>query len=330
MVQCPTFVLIRGLAAVLVFLAGNWTPADCATHRVLTRESERRELFQHDGGSFRPVWEARALFDVDWSRTDEPVIVGVDADGNAERVELSIPGGRYLSVLGVSGGVDGSIAAAGGIFSDDGQPGTFLERITPDRSQKVAVQLAPYVPDAVTIAPDGAMWTVGWIRGPDGNASQNNVLKRFDSSGKLLTTVTVAARGHEDSSRNATETSLLASSKDRVAWLTNMDEYIEFALNGRELGRYPRPPGPAPEPFGATLALSENDDVLVGTGDGKAMTMTVWSLDRASRSWTAVELPGIKLSYWTILGFDGDHVVIVDSISPTEATVARYAVSTAE
>jgi hypothetical protein len=72
-------------------------------------------------------------------------------------------------------------------------------------------------------------------------------------------------------------------------------KYIEFALDGRELGRFPPPPGPAPEVFETTVALGDDNDALVGTraGDG----LKVWSLDRRERSGKAVELSGGKLAH---------------------------------
>lgn len=198
-------------------------------------------------------------------------------------------------------------------------------RINPDRSEKVAVQLAPYVPDAVTVAPDGVIWTAGWIRGADGNESVSNVLRRFDPMGKLLASETVGAKGRYNLGRDATEESLLMYSKDRIGWLTNNGEYYEFGLDGRELGHYARPPGPPPDAFGQTLALGQNDDVLVGIGREKGLE--VWSLDRASRSWHPVGLTGATVSRFAILGFDGDQVVVVDGITPTEVVVGYYAVT---
>jgi hypothetical protein len=151
------------------------------------------------------------------------------------------------------------------------------------------------------------------------------VLKRFDSSGKLLATTPVQAKACPHLDPDAAHQSLMKSSKDRVGWLTNGHEYIEFGLDGRELGRYQPPPGPTPDVFDATLALSEDNEVLVGTRDGEVRK--VWWLDREERSWKPVDLPGAKLTPWALLGFDGDRVVVIDGGHPNGATVARYSLS---
>jgi hypothetical protein len=137
-----------------------------------------------------------------------------------------------------------------------------------------------------------------------------------------MATSHVEAKGILDRRRDAATDSLIRSSKSRVGWLTNANEYVEFALDGRELGRFPPPPGPAPEVFETTLALSNDDEVLVGTRDSDGLK--VWSLDRKERSWKPVELSGGKLAHGATLGFDGDTVVAIDTVHISGATVSRY------
>ena len=317
------------LVAALILLGEVSSPAQQQPRRVLRHESERHELFHYGGGVFLPVWEGGALLAVEANNSDEPVIFGIDRDGQMERIGLSVPGGRYILLLGLSGAKDGSIAAIGGAYSSDGRPVSFLARITPDRSRKTIVQLWPYVGLAVTFSPDGGMWTIGYVKPPDNlSISEYNVLKRFDPSGKLLATKSVEAKGIYDRSRDAATHSLMGSSRDRVGWLTNANEYIEFALDGHELGRFPPPPGPAPEVFETTVALRDDDEVLVGTRDGDGLK--VWSLDRKERSWKSVELSGGKLAHGATLGFDGDTVVATDAVHISGATVSRYALSPAQ
>jgi hypothetical protein len=317
-----------GLAAALILLCRVSSPAQTQAPRVLKHESERHELFQDDSMVFRPAWQGSAVLGVEGNRSDEPVIYGVDRDGRIERIGFSFPGGRYVFVGGLAGTRDGTVAVICSAYSNEGQPGTFLARISPDRSRKIVVRLWPYSPKAVTVSPDGDMWTVGFTKTPDNQATaEYNVLKRFDPSGKLLTTISVRARGGLVPP-DAVETSVLRAGKDRVGWLTNAYEYIEFGLDGREIGRFQPPPGSEPQAFGATLALSEDNAVLVGTGDSEAFR--VWSLDREKHSWNAVEMPGAKPTGWATLGFDGDRVVLVHNRSISGATVARYSLSAAQ
>jgi len=155
---------------------------------------------------------------------------------------------------------------------------------------------------------------VGWIR--NGEAiSQYNVLKRFDASGKLLATSAINAKGNLSFQYEATEDSLLRSSKDRVGWLTRGNEYNRVGLDGRELGRFHAPTWSSPQSFETSFALGENNEVLVGTRDGDGLKL--WSLDRDMHSWNPVELSGAKLSRYALLGFDGDGVVVVDGMNST-------------
>lgn len=317
---------ISGLAVAFALFGGASSPAQTQAPRVLKHESERNEFFHYEGGVFLPLWEGGALLHVEANDSDEPLIFGIDRDGQMERIGFSIPGGRHILILGLSRAMDGSIAATGGAYSSDGQPGAFLARIAPDRSRKVVVQVWPYVPLVVTITPDGGMWTIGYVKPADNlGISEYNVLKRFDSSGKLLAAKSVEAKGIYDHRRDAADHSLMRSSRDRVGWLTNANEYVEFGLDGLELGRFPPPPGPRPEVFDTTLAVSDDDKVLVGTRDGDGLR--VWSLDRRERSWKPLELRGGKLTRWATLGFDGGTVVVIDGRHISGATVARYALS---
>jgi hypothetical protein len=327
----PTAIRNSASAVVALILFGRASsPAQSQARRVLRHESERQVSFHYEGGAFMPVWEGRALLGIQGSESsDEPIIVCAGRDGQTERIGFSFPGGRYLNLSGLAAGRDGSIAVVGGAYSNEGQPGTFLARIAPDRSRKVIVQLWPYVAFAVTISSDGSMWTVGYVKRADNlGESEFNVLRRFDSSGKLLATRSVKAQGRYVHGRDATQTSLLKSSNDRVGWLTNANEYIEFGLDGSELGRFGPPPGPAPEAFETTIALGDHNEVLAGTryDDG----LKVWSLERKERSWKPVTLTGGSLTRWATLGFDGDTVVVIEHTSPYGATLTCYTFSAAE
>jgi hypothetical protein len=81
-------------------------------------------------------------------------------------------------------------------------------------------------------------------------------------------------------------------------------------------------------PFDSTLALSENNDVLLGTKDGDGLK--VWWLDRENRSWAPLELSFGKLKNHATLGFDGDTVVVINGLGASGATVARYKLASVE
>ena len=304
-------------------------------HAVLKLESQRHELFDYPGGRFMPVWGGTTLLMAIGNESDEPVILAIDKDGLQERIGFSFPGGRYLTITGLAGAVDGSIAAIGTCYSADGQWGTFLARIARDRTHKLVIQLWPYVPHVIAFSPDGEIWTIGAVRTPDNlGISALNVLRRFDASGKQLGTASVAAKGRF---MDAAMNSLMAASNDRVGWLTNADEYIEFGLDGREAARFAPPPGPLPEVFDTEMALSRGNDVLVATRDGRSER--IWLLDRTEHAWHEVESNSQELCSSTAcvgrdpgsvetLGFDGDRVVMLGGLGATGGVISRYALST--
>jgi hypothetical protein len=288
----------REVAIVLIVAASLATPAPSQTHLLLTHESEQKAFFLNDAYFLLPPWEAGGLLALDGNHTDDPVIVRVDRDALVERIGLSFPEGRYLFVSDLAGASDGTIAAAGASLSNDGRIESFLIRIGRDRDQKTVWRLQPYVPHAVTIVPGGGFCTVGWVRNGADEPTQYNVMKRYDSSGKLLTTSVVKAKSKFG--RDATTNSMLRSSNDRIGWLTNGNEYIEFDLDGHELGRYPPPPGSTSKPFSNMIAMSEKSEVLAAARDGVSLKIS-W-LDRPNGVWHAVGLSGPQPLGATIMG----------------------------
>jgi len=55
--------------------------------------------------------------------------------------------------------------------------------------------------------------------------------------------------------------SFLRASRDRIGWFTRGPEYIEFSLNGLEIGRYDRPAG-AGEWDITGIAISDENEVI--------------------------------------------------------------------
>jgi hypothetical protein len=318
-----------GMAVALIAYGSLSTPAQSLSHRLLKHKSERRESFHYDGGVFLPVWNGGGLLVVEKNQSDEPTILRIDREGQQERIGFSFPGGRYFLLFDVAAGQDGTIAAVGSAYSKLGQPGFFLAKILPDRSRQLLVQLQGYLASVVTILPDGGMWTIGSLERPENpGVYEYNVLKRFDISGRQLGTARVNGRGILARGQDAATNSVLRSTKDRVGWLTNGSEYIEFAVDGHELGRYPPPPGPSPSVFDVTMALSSDNEVLVGARDNRDLKL--WSLAREGRLWTAVELSGAKLTHWATLGFDAAEVVVADDSEASGITLSRFAYSAAQ
>jgi hypothetical protein len=128
----------------------------------------------------------------------------------------------------------------------------------------------------------------------------------------MLGSMTVAVRGfHPDESTD------LTSSRDRVGWFTG-EEYIEFSMDGSEIGRYDGPEG-ATERDIAGVALNEDNDVVAARfGRGKAEFVI---LNRELRTWNAISLPKDYAPKWAqLLGFDGTTLVVYT----TNGTLRRF------
>ena len=115
----------------------------------------------------------------------------------------------------------------------------------------------------VTITSDGNVWTIGRLHDDDNTrVLEECVLRRYDPSGKLLDSRILTAKPGKDlSGRHPAISSSLFSSPDRVGWFTTAGEYIEFSLDGHEIGRYQGPTG-LDRPDG--VAISEDNDVVLG------------------------------------------------------------------
>ena len=160
----------------------------------------------------------------------------------------------------------------------------------------------------LTVAGDGIIWAVGWAKNEDGPrlVVADNVVRRFDSSGKMLASFVAHGRTR-NADPDATAASYLMASRDRVGWLTNGCEYIEFSLDGTELGRFD---GPAGLKIGQIegAALSDENDLVVGKFGGGGFD--ILALDRRARAWVSVTLPKETIRGWSsVLGFDGTTLV---------------------
>jgi len=313
---------------VMVFVASSLALAQ--SQPTLTRKSERAESFRAADYPFVPIWSGYGLIGVRMNRTSSPTVWASSSSAGIEDLQFTIPDAGQIIVWSVAASKDHTITIAGTAVGGDSQGSGFVGIIPPDRSMKLVVRTTPYIPYAITIAPDGVIWTVGWDK-EDGKRVFN-VLKRFSPSGALLSSMQLTVKPIPmgiDS--DASYTSELRSSVDRVGGLTGAGQYLEFSLDGREIGRFEAPPWRSEKPVGSTLhvfiklALSENNDVVVA---GVGPIRSLWRLNREARQWTPVNVSGEQLSAapW-LLGFDGDELIVDTTTSNRGEVVARFSFS---
>jgi hypothetical protein len=211
------------------------------------------------------------------------------------------------SVWQVSSGSDGALAAVGYTLSGSSQFSDFIVWISPDRKRQVVTRVSPFHPYAVTVAPDGTIWAVGPVKQENSrNDLYTNVLRRYDASGNLLRSVILNGLQRHNGRAVVADGSDLMASQDRVGWLTNTCEYIEFSFDAVELGRYACPTTKYDGSVGG-FALSYGGDAVVG-GSQRSLWAPL-ELDRASRTWVPIQAPSDGYRFAAILGFDGTTLV---------------------
>lgn len=313
----------------IVFCAGSFAPAQ--SQPTLTRKSEGAEMYWSTapGEAILPVWSGYGLIGVRGNRTSSPTI-SVSSSGGMEDIQFSIPGAAQLIAWSVAASKDHTIAIGGLAVSGDSQGSGFIGIIPPDRSKKLIVRTVPYTAYAITIAPDGIVWAVGWDK-EDGKRVYN-VLKRFSPSGTLLSSRHMTVKPFPgDSTDDVSNLSYLHSSGDRVGWLTSAGEYLEFSFEGSEIGRFGAPAYHLEKKNGFVLrtwfylGLSERNEVVVGSL-GTSAGSSLWRLNRDARNWTPVSVSGEQINSRP-LGFDGDELIVDYQTSNRGEMVGRFSYS---
>ncbi len=249
-----------------------------------------------------PRWDWGLLVGITANHSNGPVIYAIDRDGRKEETLFTFDDASLIHVIEVAASASGEIAVVGSAYTGDGRGTTFLARISADRKSQIVTRVWPYCAMVVTFAPDGTVWTVGHLNDEDNTrVIALNVLKHFDSSGKILGSTTISAKGTDTA-----EISYLHASRDRVGWFTRSNEYIEFSLDGSEIARYNGPDG-ATEREISGVVLGEDNEVVAGWfGKGKAELVM---LDRGTRKWIPVALSTGVPEWARVLGFDGATLV---------------------
>jgi hypothetical protein len=264
------------------------------------------------GHKILPRWAGKYYVEVQDIESKAPLFNLTDSAGHNERVVFQLPDTPYIYALGYNVGTDGSIAVIGNAPEGKNSDAEFIAWISPDRKRQTVVQAYPFVPEAVAVAADGTIWSV--ISG--------NVIRRYDTSGKLLSSLAVVGLRcpPPDTPGDASRNSRLEASQDRVGWFTSADQYLEFSLDGKEIGRFEGPPGwgsPAIDPnlthWYHQFALSaDNQPVISGrTRDGR--TLRIVAFDRNAQVWKPVSLPGENADRVILLGFDGTELVTISA-----------------
>jgi hypothetical protein len=253
-----------------------------------------------------PRWDGAQLVGYEHDDSAGPIVYTIDRDGRRDEFLFTFEGFARIWIHNIAGSPDGEIAIVGSAYTNDNQLTTFLARVASDRKRQLITRTWPYVPRVVTFAPDGTVWTIGGLKKNEDNTRDvsSHFVRHFDRTGRVIWSSTVRVRGPEVGGETA---SILRASRDRIGWLTQDGEYIEFSLDGAETGRWDLP-GHAGFLETTGFALSDENDVIVGHfGKGHAELL---ELDRDAQAWARVTLPKDYTPSWAwVMGFDGTTLV---------------------
>ena len=256
-------------------------------------------------------WQSGHLLGYEFNQTRSPRICLLDKFGRLERLNFSLPEAAIVQIDALALSQGGELAVSGAAVRDDGAVSGFISRISLDRRSQRVTQVGRYAPEVLTFGPDRNIWTIGWIRDDQDRIIENNIMRRYDSSGAVLSSVRVKVKPVVFTG-DATNQSSLVASKDRVAWLTRSNEYFEFASDGSEIMHVPGPIESDRDLIGLVAGLGVDWDTnrVVGLIGFERSEMVLALFDRQSRNWSPIDLSATALRFAWLLGLTGESVMI--------------------
>jgi hypothetical protein len=325
-------------AVILVTILGS-NLASAQSARVLTRGEVTQIVLAMpvpDHPVVPPIWSGHALLNLIVNETRTPVIDSITADGLTEEVRFSIPDWTRITVAGLWGGEDGEIVAGGFGVTGQIELKGFVVRIARDRTQQTVIPVENLLIRAMTVGPSGVIWAMGSGKDQETGDVHQNILTRLSPTGKVLSSTMLDLPG-KPSYTVARPTSMRAST-DRVAWVTERNDYVEFGTDGTEMTHIAGPPKSPNDMyntmFGTAFALSYANTALIskvvtskavrGKKPSNPTTLQIWTLDRVKQNWFLSESAnGAFPTSTSIFGFDGETLVT----SEGGHQLVRYALS---
>ena len=299
----------QGRVLFLLWLAAWLLPGQTAPKRnAMVQRSE-----EYIGGASLqgrvPRWNGSLAVGREFNGSKSPLIWTIDETGRREEVAFELPGASFIAVPDVAAAPDGALVLVGHVRNNSPQFAPFLAWISPDRKRQVVTQLWPYFAHVVTVGPDGSIWMVGVVKQANSMYNERvNVLRHYDSSGRLLAEANVAGlRPFNKTVIDVSDAGRLMASSDRIGFMTSACEYVEFSFAATETGRYSCPSGSTDSLHIGGVALSSTDDIVLG-GAFHAPFSPV-KLNRSTGAWDALDVvPGV-LGKFGIIGFHGQTLI---------------------
>ena len=252
-----------------------------------------RYIYDHTNKK-APAWSGGTLVAVENNLTSAPSIHLFDRQGQESSVPITIPGAVLIDIMGEAHGVDGATALCGYINDAKSRQAGFIAIAADTGSDIKIFRTYPYIPQLVTVAPDGTYWAVGIenVGGTELRSPTNDrgVVRHFNKEG-----VQVEAFIPRSAIRHRADLfgmpGYLAASLDRVGWYRNFGEdYVEISLDGG-IDVYPGVAVRESKGFATGFALTEKNDAFVSVQADSIGLRKVYRLDRVQRTWVPIDLP---------------------------------------
>ena len=244
-----------------------------------------------------------------------PIVRIFDSGGKLTSViPVTIPESDWIGVRGAAHGLNGVTAICGYAKDRNAHAAGFIALAlnSNDGTLQRVIRTEPYWPSAVTIAPDGSIWTKGAeFEGFKQTYSKtdNGILRHFDPSGRVIGSFlpqSTLSRG--EMFRGIDQ---MASNARRVGWYVGRGAKAYFEVVKDRLETYP----PLAQDESrheqiSGLAITGDGHVFITKSDGSASRLYV--LNRESRTWDPVVPPegGSPPATGWLMGGSGNNIVL--------------------
>jgi hypothetical protein len=276
-----------------------------------------------------PIWSGGAFVTLDLplpppaldAATSPVPTIYVSNQEETTTTQIRIPDAVWMQNRGIARGNDGTLAVCGQAKDSAGQFWSYLAIFSPNAKAPIVVHTDPYHPTALTIAPDGTIWTMGvdWTKNEGGQytymkSDRDGILRHFNRTGVLLGTA-LPQSGFK--MKEVVMGSWIASSSQRVGWCQYTGvgagtgptdrSYFEVSADGA-VSKTPLPPFSEGETIDS-VAITESGAVLLSKSR-HGTDAQLYALDRKNGAWQLVHFPtqGFEGTGYVMLGSTGNQV----------------------
>jgi len=245
-------------------------------------------------------WTGDALVTYEKNESAAPVIHSFDENGRDMPIVVAIPQAELIHISSAARSQDGYTEVAGFAWDSTGHRAGFISRISPNGTKAEVTRMSGlYLPQLISIAPDGSTWVKGWEPGEISGRQINrdaSIIRHFNKTGSLDSGfLSQASLSNMPRFRLTDGYGFLVTSATRAGWHPGFPglPYYEF-LNGSAI-EYPSLPMLDGDEFLLGLVITERDEVFASTsvvhGSERPHGYYLYTLDRQARRWRSVALP---------------------------------------